>query len=194
MLRRAIDVVLASAALVLLAPLLVCVAIAVRLSSPGPALHRAVRTGRNGREFTLLKFRSMKIGVPGDALTRQGDARITAVGRILRKWKLDELPQLINVLRGEMSLVGPRPEDPRYVAMYTADEREVLSARPGLTGPASIAYRNEESLLAGADWEREYVQRIMRDKLRIDLEYLRRRTLLSDFGMLAKTVAAVLKR
>ena len=192
MLRRAIDLALSAAALIVLWPLFACAAIAVKLSSPGPALHRSVRVGRFGREFTLLKFRSMRVGVAGDAVTRRDDARVTPVGRLLRDWKIDELPQLINVLRGDMSLVGPRPEDSRYTKLYTDEEREVLSVRPGLTSPASIAYRHEETLLSGPDWERTYIDIVMREKLRIDRDYLRRRTLLSDFGVLIKTFTAII--
>ena len=116
---------------------------------------------------------------------------MTAVGRFLRRTKLDELPQLINVLAGDMSLVGPRPEAPRYVEMYDAEQRRILSVRPGITGPASLLYQSEEEQLIGSDWERLYVERIMPAKLRIDLEYLDRRTLVSDLRVIARTIAAL---
>lgn len=193
--RRAIDLVVAVAGLAVLSPVLAVVALWVKATSPGPVLHRAERVGQGGRSFTLYKFRSMRAdaAASGPGITSRGDPRVTGVGRFLRAWKLDELPQLLNVLRGDMSLVGPRPEDPRYVALYTPDQRRVLGARPGVTSPASLAYRHEEALLAGDDWEKAYVGRIMPDKLRMDLNYLERRTLGSDVGVLWKTFIALFK-
>src|SRR5262249_41340438 len=150
-------------------------------------LYRGERVGRDGRLFRLYKFRSMRVGEAGPAITRAADARVTRVGALLRRTKLDELPQLLNVLAGHMSLVGPRPEAPRYVAMYSAEQRRILSARPGITSPASLLYRGEEAQLVGDDWERLYVEEIMPAKLRIDLEYLDRRTLGSDLGVIIAT-------
>ncbi|MFZ1551113.1 MAG: sugar transferase, partial [Anaerolineae bacterium] len=131
----------------------------------------AVRVGQDGRPFRLYKFRSMIVGTDrqGPGITATGDPRITRVGRFLRRAKLDELPQLINVLLGDMSLVGPRPEDPRYVAFYTPEQRRVLSVHPGITSPASLAYRHEEQLLAGEDWETHYRTRVLPAKLALDL-------------------------
>ena len=191
--RRAVDVAAAAAGLLLLSPLFAALALAVKLSSRGPVLHRGERVGRGGRTFLLYKFRSMRVGEAGPAITRKGDPRITAVGRLLRKTKLDELPQLLNVLRGDMSLVGPRPEAPRYVALYDAAQRRILSARPGLTSPASLRYKAEEEQLVGDDWERVYVETIMPEKLRIDLDYLGRRTLASDLRVIAATLAGLFR-
>ena len=190
---RLFDLAVAAAGLFLLAPLFALLALAVKLSSPGPVFHRGRRVGKDGAPFDLFKFRSMRVGEAGPEITRAGDARVTAVGRLLRKWKLDELPQLINVLAGEMSLVGPRPESPRYVAMYDAGQRRILSVRPGITSPASLLYRSEEEQLAGEDWERTYVERVMPEKLRVDLAYVDRRTFRSDLGVILQTVAAIFR-
>jgi lipopolysaccharide/colanic/teichoic acid biosynthesis glycosyltransferase len=191
--RRVLDVIASAAGLLVLCPLFAALALAVKLSSRGPVLHRGERVGRGGRPFLLFKFRSMRAGQSGPAITRAGDPRITPVGRLLRRTKLDELPQLINVLRGDMSLVGPRPEAPRYVALYDDAQRRILAARPGLTSPASLAYRAEEEHLVGDDWERLYVETIMPAKLRIDLDYLGRRTLASDLRVIAATLAALFR-
>lgn len=191
---RLFDAVISAAGLILLAPLLAAVALAVKLSSPGPVFHRAIRVGRNGVLFDLYKFRSMHVTQGGPFITKAGDPRVTATGRLLRRTKIDELPQLVNVLKGEMSLVGPRPEDPRYVAMYDAGQRRILSVRPGLTSPASLSFASEEDQLVGDDWERFYVERLMPEKLRIDLAYLERRSFWSDLGIIARTIAAVLVR
>jgi len=191
--RRLVDVAASVAGLIVLSPLLVAVAIAVKLSSRGPVLHRGERVGRGGALFTLYKFRSMRVGAAGPAITAANDARVTAVGRFLRRTKLDELPQLINVLFGDMSLVGPRPEAPRYVALYDDEQRRILDARPGMTSPASLQYRDEEAQLVGEEWERHYVETIMPAKLRIDLDYLARRTVVSDLRVIAGTIAALLR-
>lgn len=147
----------------------------------------------------LLKFRTMLIAAanpnhPG--ITVEGDPRITRAGRILRRTKVDELPQLLNVIRGDMSLVGPRPEDPRYVARYTEQQRRILSVLPGITSPASLAFRDEEAVLraAGANWEDVYVRRVMPEKIAIDLGYLDRRTIFTDMALLAKTAFGVVVR
>ena len=191
---RIFDIVVALAALLVLSPLLVLIAIAVKLTSAGPVIYRAKRTGRGGEPFELFKFRSMAVNNAGPAITRKGDSRVTPVGRIIRGFKLDELPQLWNVVRGDMSLVGPRPEDPKYTAMYDAAQRKALAVRPGITSAASVQYRDEESLITGDDWEEQYVQRIMPEKLRIDLQYLERRTLFSDVGLILRTVRAMFRR
>jgi lipopolysaccharide/colanic/teichoic acid biosynthesis glycosyltransferase len=161
---RFLEVALSLAGLVLLSPLFAILAVGVKMHDGGPVLYRARRVGRGGKEFSLLKFRSMIADADrrGLGLTVQGDPRVTPIGRLLRRTKLDELPQLLNVFRGEMSFVGPRPEDPRYVSRYTPEQRHVLDHRPGITSPASLAYRNEESLLGGEDGERVYVERILR--------------------------------
>lgn len=195
--RRAFDATAAAAGLVLLSPLLLAVAIAIRLDSPGPVLFRQERVGRHGAPFRILKFRTMRTDAErgGRQITVGDDPRITRVGAVLRRAKIDELPQLINVLRGEMALVGPRPEVPRYVARYDARQRRVLDVRPGITDPASVAYRDENARLARAeDPERVYVEEIMPAKLEMNLDYLRTRTLRSDVGVILGTLARLAGR
>jgi len=193
-LGRWVDGLCAAAGLILLSPVLAGAALAVKLSSPGPVLHRAVRVGRAGNPFTVLKFRTMVLeAVAGPGITSAEDPRVTPVGHVLRRWKLDELPQLVNVLRGEMSLVGPRPEDPRYVARYTPEQRRVLRVRPGLTSPASLRFSREESMLTGEDWETAYLQKILPAKLSEDLEYLEHRSARSDLTILVRSVWKVAK-
>lgn len=188
--RRIVDVTGAMAGLAVLSPLLLILSVLIRLDSPGTVLHRSTRVGLEGRPFTLYKFRSMVVGAAlrGPAITADQDARVTRIGRMLRRTKLDELPQLVNVLLGDMSLVGPRPEDPRYVALYTPQQRAVLGARPGITSPASLRYRDEEALLTGEEWEDIYVGCILPAKLAIDLDYLGRRTVWSDLGVILVTI------
>lgn len=195
MIQRTIDLVAAILGLVALSPLFLVIAAMIKLSSPGPVFHRANRVGKDGVSFTLLKFRSMRAdaAAAGPGITRSGDDRITGVGRWLRRSKVDELPQLLNVFRGEMSLVGPRPEDPRYVALYSPEQRRVLSARPGITSAASVQYRHEEALLTGDEWEKKYVSEVMPAKLRIDMDYLDRRTTISDLGVLWQTFLALFR-
>lgn len=191
--RRALDLTVALPGLLLLAPLFLALAVLIKLDTPGSIFYRAWRVGKGGTMFRLFKFRTMTANADrlGPGITAAGDQRITRVGRFLRRTKLDELPQLINVLRGEMSLVGPRPEDPRYVALYSPEQRNVLNARPGITSAASLAYRHEEQLLRGPDWERLYREKVMPEKLAIDLDYLTRRTLRSDLMLIARTVYAM---
>jgi len=188
--RRCLDVLGAAVGLLILSPLFAVVAALVRSDSAGPVIFRAERIGRNGIPFTLYKFRSMTVdpALRGPAITVDKDARVTRIGLVLRRSKLDELPQLANVLLGDMSLVGPRPEDPRYVAFYSSEQREILRVRPGITSPASVKYRDEERQLRGQDWEHVYVHRIMPAKLAIDLDYIQRRTVWSDIGVIVKTV------
>jgi lipopolysaccharide/colanic/teichoic acid biosynthesis glycosyltransferase len=193
---RALDVIVSALALVLLAPLLLLVAVAVKWSSPGPVLHRAQRAGRYGRPFTLYKFRSMvaSASVSGPRITGTGDARITPIGRILRRTKLDELPQFFNTLKGDMSLVGPRPEDPALVETYSAEQRRVLTVRPGITSPATVLNRYEEDMLSGPDPEAVYRRDVLPRKLRLELEYLDRRTVAADLRVLGQTVLALFAR
>ena len=192
--RRGIDVLVAGTLLLVAAPILAVLAVAIRATSPGPAFFVHERVGRNGRSFGLLKLRTMVADAPvrGAALTAPDDPRVTRIGAVLRRWKLDELPQLVNVVSGDMSLVGPRPEVPRYVAGYSAREREVLRVRPGLTDPASLAFVDEAAVLARYDdWERGYVDEVLPAKLALSLDYLERRTLRSDFGILARTLVRI---
>jgi lipopolysaccharide/colanic/teichoic acid biosynthesis glycosyltransferase len=190
MLKRGFDVVASGVGLIVLSPLFFVIAIAVRFNSKGLVFYRARRVGRYGNQFLLYKFRSMITDADqiGPGITSAQDNRITSVGRFLRRTKLDELPQLINVLRGEMSLVGPRPEDPRYVELYTPEQREILRYRPGITSMASFRYRNEEQRLSGDDWERTYVDQVMPAKLAIDLEYARRANLFTDIWLILRTI------
>jgi lipopolysaccharide/colanic/teichoic acid biosynthesis glycosyltransferase len=186
-----LDVTASLAGLVLLSPVLAAIAAAIKLDTPGTVFYRQERVGRGGVPFRIWKFRTMVAGAAslGSALTVGDDSRITEVGRLLRRFKLDELPQLANVLTGEMSLVGPRPEVPRYVARYTEAQRQVLDLVPGITDPASIAYRDEAALLAQrADPEAAYVQEIMPDKIRLNLEYAGRASVRSDVGLIWRTI------
>ena len=193
MARRLLDLFASLIGLILLLPLSALIAVAIKLDSPGPVLFRGQRVGRDGFQFAIYKFRTMVTDADqqGPGITVSGDPRITRVGRLLRRSKLDELPQLINVLKGEMSLVGPRPEDPRYVMLYTPEQRRVLSVRPGLTSPASLIFRHEEELLGGEDWESTYLQKVLPAKLRIELEYLERRSVWRDLTVVAQTVLAL---
>lgn len=197
MLKRLLDIVIAGSALLLLGPVLLAIALWVRCDSAGGALFRQERVGQHGRHFTIYKFRTMRTGADrsGPAITVGEDARITRAGHWLRHSKLDELPQLLNVLTGDMSLVGPRPEVPRYVAMYPAEiSAIVLSVRPGITDLASIAFRNESTLLAqSADPERTYVEDILPVKLEYAARYAQNPSLWQDLVILVRTVDAVLR-
>jgi len=189
--KRTADILLAGAGLALLWPLMLLVAIAIRLDSRGPALFRQERVGRFLRPFRIYKFRTMALGADriGPGITARGDRRVTRVGAFLRATKLDELPQLLNVLWGDMSLVGPRPELPRYVQRYRDDFREILHARPGITDLASILYRHEAQLLAGdGDAEERYLREILPHKIRLGREYVEHASLLYDLWLILKTV------
>jgi lipopolysaccharide/colanic/teichoic acid biosynthesis glycosyltransferase len=189
LISRAFDFFSSLLILLIFSPLFPIIALLIKLDSPGEVFYRARRAGKHGKIFRLYKFRSMTTGAAedGPGITAKADPRVTRTGRWLRRYKLDELPQLINVLRGEMSLVGPRPEDPRFVARYTPQQRRVLEVRPGITSPASLKFRDEENLLEGADWEVKYIQRIMPEKIRLELEYLQKRSFWSDMGILWRT-------
>jgi lipopolysaccharide/colanic/teichoic acid biosynthesis glycosyltransferase len=208
--QRLMDLTLAALALVMLAPLMAVIAVWIRLDSPGPALFRQVRVGRHGRTFRIHKFRTMRPAAPSEAsetsaaaghpaamlhpsplgITVAGDPRITRAGHFLRRHKLDELPQLLDVLRGAMSLVGPRPELPRYVAVYPKALRDrVLSVRPGLTDPASLAFADENERLARAsDAEREYIEVVLPAKLALSARYVDERSLAGDLRLLVATL------
>jgi lipopolysaccharide/colanic/teichoic acid biosynthesis glycosyltransferase len=192
--KRVFDVLISAVALLLLSPFLLLVALLVHLDSPGPALFRPRRVGLDGVEFRLFKFRTMVEDAPalGPGITTSDDQRITRAGRFLRRVKIDELPQLINVLCGEMSLVGPRPEAPEYVALYSPEQRRVLSVRPGITSPASIRFRDEQARLTGPDWEAHYIDQIMPEKLAIDLRYVQDANFWLDLRILFETLFALL--
>lgn len=194
--KRLFDLVASALGLLVLAPLMLAIAVWIKWDSPGPVLFRQKRVGRAGVIFDILKFRSMAVQArPGPLLTVGDDARITRAGRFLRRHKLDELPQLINVLRGDMSLVGPRPEVPRYVACYPPDVRTlVLSVRPGLTDWASIYYRDESAILAkSSDPERTYLDAILPAKLAYYVRYVRERSFWTDLRILYSTLSALLR-
>jgi lipopolysaccharide/colanic/teichoic acid biosynthesis glycosyltransferase len=194
--KRIFDILVSAAALMALSPLLILVAAIVKLSSTGPVFFRQERIGRRFRPFWICKFRSMVQDAPsrGAAITFGADPRVTAIGRILRAAKIDELPQLINVLRGEMSLVGPRPEVGRYVEMFHSDYEEILRVRPGITDLASIKYRHEATILGqAADPEQEYLTRVLPEKIRLGKEYVQHASLMLDLRVLWKTVFSILR-
>lgn len=188
------DVLCAALGLLVLSPLLVAIALAVRLQNDGPVLYAQSRVGRNFRVFRVLKFRTMVQGADKSALlTAAADTRITPLGRILRKYKLDELPQLLNVTKGDMQLVGPRPEVARYVNLFPLQYALLLQDRPGITDPATIAYRHEDAMLTEHYAENEYVSKVLPAKLQISMEYQRRRTFISDLTVLMLTLVNVFR-
>jgi lipopolysaccharide/colanic/teichoic acid biosynthesis glycosyltransferase len=190
MLKRTFDVIASGCGIILLSPVLIGLWLMVILDSRGGGFYRQVRVGRNGVDFRLWKFRSMRTGADKKGLLTVGgrDARITRVGYYLRKYKLDELPQLFNVFSGDMSLVGPRPEVRRYVDMYTPEQFTVLSVRPGITDYASIEYSKENDLLAASsDPEKTYIEEIMPAKLALNHKYIREQGLLTDVKIILKT-------
>jgi len=194
--KRILDLFLASVSLVLALPLIALVALVIRITSPGPVFFRQIRSGIRGRAFQLIKFRTMRWEPhdTGPRVTRTGDSRITGTGRVLRKWKFDELPQLWNVLRGDMSFVGPRPDVPEYLATLSEGQAAILSLRPGLTGQATLQYRHEERLLSfvnGEDLKSYYCSRILPQKVKLDLDYARKAGLASDVVILLRTFCAI---
>jgi lipopolysaccharide/colanic/teichoic acid biosynthesis glycosyltransferase len=194
LLKRCVDILGSAFTLLLMSPILIAVACAVWLDSGRPVLFRHRRVGRRFRKFDVLKFRTMQVQASGPAITVAGDARITRVGRLLRATKLDELPQFWNVLVGDMSLVGPRPEVPEYVEMFRERYQRILTVRPGITDIASIRFRNEEKLLArGSEPLREYIQNVLPLKLDLADEYLRTRSLCLDCFILFKTLLVILR-
>lgn len=186
-----LDRCVAGVSLALLAPLLLAVAVAVKLDSPGPVFFRCRRIGLRGRPFEVLKFRKMRVDASGPPLTAPDDARFTRIGAFLARRKLDELPQLWNVLKGEMSLVGPRPEDPEFVALRATDFKRILKVRPGMTGLSQLAFARESDILDPTDRVAHYVERLLPAKIRIDRLYAERRSLWMDFLIVVWTVVAV---
>jgi lipopolysaccharide/colanic/teichoic acid biosynthesis glycosyltransferase len=192
--KRAFDLTAAAAGIVLLSPLLAAVGLAVRLTNGGPMLFRQIRVGQFGKPFELLKFRSMRVGSEkGSQLTAVGDPRITPLGIWLRRTKMDELPQLWNVVRGDMSIVGPRPEVPRFVAQYSDRQRSVLNARPGITGP-EINVSEEELLARQVDKEQFYLNTLLPAKLETDLAYVNEICFYTDLDVLLQTFKKLLSR
>lgn len=190
MLKEIFDRFVAIAGLIILWPVMAVVAVLIAVRMPGgPVIFRQQRVGRGGRLFTLVKFRTMTTGHSGSTVSVAGESRITPLGAVLRRLKLDELPELWNVARGDMSFVGPRPDVPGYADMLTGDDRRVLQLKPGITGPATLKYRNEEQLLAMCDNPREYNDRVIfPDKVRINLEYLDSRSFVGDIRIIMQTL------
>jgi lipopolysaccharide/colanic/teichoic acid biosynthesis glycosyltransferase len=194
--RQVFDRAVALVALVVLTPVLLAVALAVRFSSPGPVLFRQERIGLGGRPFRILKFRTMVDGAErlAENVSPEGDPRVTRVGHWLREWYLDELPQLFNVVKGDMSLVGPRPETPEYVALYTPDERGVLRVRPGLAGPSTLGHMDEARRLAeAADPARYYRTVLLHERVQMDISYLENKSLVYDVRLLFRQVVAIVR-
>ena len=193
--KRLFDIFASAFGIILLSPVFLIIAIWIKLDSKGPVFYKQVRVGRGNKDFFLYKFRSMRIGADKAGLITVGgrDPRVTRSGYYIRKYKLDEFPQLINVLKGDMSLVGPRPEVRKYVDMYTPEQMHVLDVRPGITDLASIRYRNENELLEKADDpDRYYVEVIMQDKLRINLEYVQNHSFMYDIKLIFDTLLAII--
>lgn len=193
--KRAFDIIMSGMGLVALSPLFIVLAIWIKLDSPGPVFYRQTRVGRHNKDFKVYKFRSMRPDSDKQGLITVGgrDPRVTRSGYYIRKYKFDELPQLINVFLGDMSLVGPRPEVRKYVDMYTPEQMRVLDVRPGITSLASIRYRNENDILAAADDpDKAYVEQVMPDKIAIDLEYVPKANLATDIAIIFKTFKAII--
>lgn len=193
--KRIFDVVASGLGIVVLSPLMLFIAICIKLGSRGPVFYKQVRVGWKNKDFSILKYRSMRVGADKESLVTIGghDPRVTRLGYFLRKFKLDELPQLINVFVGDMSLVGPRPEVRHYVDYWTPEQMHVLDVRPGITDPASIKFRNENELLEKAeDPEKYYIEVIMQEKLKLYLEYVDNHSFLGDLGIIFKTIWAII--
>ena len=196
LMKRLFDIIASGCGLLLLSPLLLCVAIWIKLDSEGPVFFRQVRVGRYNKDFRIFKFRSMQVGSDNGSLVTIGerDPRITRSGYFIRKFKIDELPQLINVFIGDMSLVGPRPEVRHYVNYYTPEQLHVLDVRPGITDPASIKYRNENELLEKADDpEKFYIEVIMQEKILLYLQYVKNASFMYDIKLIFSTLWVIFK-
>ena len=194
--KRAFDAALAGIGLVLLSPALAVIALRIKTGSPGPILYRGKRVGLNGETFDMLKFRTMVVNADriGGSSTPEDDPRVTPIGKTLRRYKLDELPQLINVLKGDMSFVGPRPQVQWAVDLYTPKEREILKVRPGITDEASLRFANEAEILKGSkDPDKDYIEKIHPEKMRLSLEYVRNRSFPGDLSIIARTAQAIFK-
>jgi lipopolysaccharide/colanic/teichoic acid biosynthesis glycosyltransferase len=196
MLKRLFDIVSSLLGLILISPVLVTLAIMIKKEDRGSVFYRGVRVGRFGKLFRIFKFRTMVLNAEklGGASTADDDPRITRAGKFIRKFKLDELPQLINVLKGEMSIVGPRPEVQMYVDMFTEEEKAILNVRPGITDWASIWNPDEGAILAGSpDPEKTYMEKIRPEKIRLQLKYVRERSFWNDLKIIAQTIIAIVK-
>ena len=189
--KRIFDFVVSLIGSIILSLLFLIVAILIKLDSRGPVFFKQIRVGKDGKTFNILKYRTMIVDAEkyGKQITVGDDLRITKIGYFLRKYKIDELPQLLNVIKGDMSLVGPRPEVPRYVELYTEEERKVLQVRPGITDLASLRYKDENDILGKVENPEEYyINVIMKDKLKLNLEYIEKSNLLFDISLIFKTI------
>lgn len=196
-LKRLLDILFSLAGIVILSPVLLVVAILVKKEDGGPVYYNGTRVGQNGRAFKMHKFRTMVLNADkiGGSSSADDDPRITRIGKKLRKYKLDELPQLFNVLKGEMSFVGPRPEVPLYVNMFTEQEMQILSVKPGITDWASLWNSDEGAILAGsADPEKDYLEKIRPEKIKLQLKYVREHSLLTDFSVIIQTLLKIIGR
>jgi len=189
--KRLVDIICSSIGVLFLSPLFVVVAVLIRLDSPGPVFFRQNRIGKDFRPFRIYKFRTMAADAEKDGapITVRGDRRITRIGRLLRRYKIDELPQLFNVIKGEMSLVGPRPEIRKYVEQFRTDYAKLLTVRPGITDPASLHYSDEERLLASSTtWEDDYLGKVLPEKIRLSSGYVDNHTIFTDLRLILKTI------
>ena len=195
MLKRIFDIILSLFGLIILLPFMLIIAIFIKLDSKGPVFFKQLRVTKNGREFKIFKYRTMRVGSDKySQITVGKDDRITKIGSFLRKYKLDEIPQLINVLIGDMSLVGPRPEVPKYVALYTDEQKEILKVRAGITDYASIEFSNENDLLASEeDPEKAYIEKVMPKKIELNKKYISEISILTDIKIILLTIKKILK-
>ena len=195
MLKRIFDITLSLFGLIILLPFMLIIAILIKIDSKGPVFFKQIRVTKNGKEFKIFKYRTMKVGSDKySQITVGKDGRITKLGSFLRKYKLDEIPQLINVLIGDMSLVGPRPEVPKYVALYTDEQKEILKVRAGITDYASIEFSDENDLLASEeDPEKAYIEKIMPKKIELNKKYLSETSVLTDIKIILLTIKKILK-
>ena len=195
MLKRIFDIVFSLFGLIVLSPFMLIIAILIKIDSKGPVFFKQVRVTKNGKEFKIFKYRTMRVGSDKfSQITVGKDSRITKVGDFLRRYKLDEIPQLINVLIGDMSLVGPRPEVPKYVTLYTEEQREILKVRAGITDYASIEFSNENDILANeVDPEKAYIEKIMPRKIELNKKYLSEISVMTDIKIILLTIKKILK-
>lgn len=194
--KRLFDIVLSFLGLLILLPFFICISVAIVIGSGFPVFYKQVRVGQDGREFRLFKFRTMRPDADSKGLLTVGgrDPRVTSIGYYLRKFKIDELPQLLNVLIGDMSIVGPRPEVKKYVDLYTSEQKQVLSVKPGITDYASIRFINENDLLArSSDPERLYVEEIMPSKLQLNIKYIKEKGFLTDMSIILETFKKIVR-
>ena len=197
MLKRLFDIKVSFIGILVLSPILLLIALLIKLDSPGQIFYRGVRIGKDGKAFRIYKFRTMVVNAEklGGPSTAGDDARVTKIGKLIRKYKLEELPQLLNVLEGDMSFVGPRPEVPLYVNMYTEEEKAILTVQPGITDWASLWNPDEGSILAGsADPEKAYMEKIRPTKLKLQLRYVKERSFLTDMKIIFLTILKIIKR